>query len=86
MRRRRATPCRHAIALRRTKPVYFAGGFVDTPVYDRLSLAPGNVISGPALIEEHASTTVLWPDDNLKVDAFGNLDIAIGSGANGALQ
>lgn len=71
-------------ALRRRKPVYFAGSFIETPIYDRLALAPGNVIAGPALVEEHASTTVLWPDDSLVVDAFGNLDIAIGASSNGA--
>ena len=68
-------------ALLRKKPVYFrdAGGFVDTPVYRRTLLRSGNEIAGPALIEEHASTTVLAPGDRLAVDAFGNLVIAIGS-------
>jgi N-methylhydantoinase A len=68
-------------ALLRAKPVYFreAGGFVDTPVYGRTRLRSGNEIAGPALIEEHASTTVLAPGDRLIVDAFGNLVITIGS-------
>jgi len=68
-------------ALRGSKKVYFrsAGGHVDTPVYIRTELRAGNRIAGPALIEEHASTTVLAPHDSLVVDAFGNLDIAIGS-------
>jgi N-methylhydantoinase A len=68
-------------ALLRIKEVYFgeAGGFVSTPVYGRLHLRHGNEISGPALIEEHASTTVLAPGDHLAVDAFGNLVIDIRS-------
>ena len=68
-------------ALLRAKAVYFggAGKFVDTPVYARAKLRRGNEIEGPALIEEHASTTVLAPGDRLTVDAFGNLVIAIGS-------
>jgi N-methylhydantoinase A len=66
-------------ALHRRKPVYFSGRFYDTRVYVRTALAPGNVINGPALVEEHASTTALWPNDRLSVDAFGNLDITIGS-------
>jgi len=68
-------------ALRNRKPVCFsaAAGFVDTPVYARTELAPGNRIAGPALIEEHASTTTVLPGDVLSVDAFGNLDIAIGA-------
>ena len=65
-------------AFRGTRPVYFAGaGFVDTPTYNRSALKAGNRIAGPALIEEHASTTVMHPGDNLEVDAFGDLIIEI---------
>ena len=72
-----ATPAKEA--LRRVKPVYFREtGFTDTPVYVRTALKAGNVVQGPALIEEHASTTVLAPGDVMTVDRFGNLDIAIG--------
>jgi N-methylhydantoinase A len=67
-------------ALHRTKQVYFREtGFVPTPVFLREKLLAGNKISGPALVEEHASTTVLWPGDSLVVDTFGNLDITIGN-------
>jgi N-methylhydantoinase A len=68
-------------ALRTHRNVYFreGGGFVSTPIYARARLLAGNRVLGPALIEEHASTTVLLPGDSLTVDAFGNLDIAIGS-------
>lgn len=69
-------------ALARRKSVYFREtGFVDTPVYKRGALLAGNRVTGPALVEEHASTTVLWPGDVLVVDACGNLDIAIGDRA-----
>jgi N-methylhydantoinase A len=68
-------------ALVRRKPVYFREtGFVETPVYDRRALLAGNRILGPALIEEHASTTVVWPGDQVTVDGFGNLDIRVGGG------
>jgi N-methylhydantoinase A len=67
-----------AEALRGTRAVYFAGaGFVDTPTYQRSALRAGNRIAGPALIEEHASTTVIHPRDKLMVDAFGDLIIEI---------
>ncbi|WP_035609999.1 hydantoinase/oxoprolinase family protein [Hylemonella gracilis] len=67
-------------AIRATKPVYFrATGWINTPVYVRDHLRAGNVIAGPALIEEHASTTVVQPDDTLSMDELGNLQIAIGS-------
>ena len=52
-------------------------GMVDTPTYDRALLKAGNRIAGPALVEEHASTTVVHPKDVLEVDAFGNLHIEI---------
>ena len=68
------------IALRTQKPVYFRHhGFVSTSVYRRAALLAGNHIDGPALIEEHASTTVVQPGDKLTVDELGNLQIMIGS-------
>jgi N-methylhydantoinase A len=67
-------------ALRTTKDVFFRGhGFVSTPVFKRDTLRSGNRVTGPALIEEHASTTVVQPGDELAVDGFGNLQIQIGS-------
>ncbi|MFD0666713.1 hydantoinase/oxoprolinase family protein [Ramlibacter sp. MAHUQ-53] len=68
-------------ALRAHKPVYFrsAGDYVSTPVFKRDRLKSGNVILGPALVEEHASTTVVQPGDTVHVDQFGNLQISIGS-------
>ena len=67
-------------ALRGIKPVYFRqGGWVDTPVYQRDLLRAANQIAGPALVEEHASTTVVQPGDALRVDELGNLQISIGS-------
>jgi N-methylhydantoinase A len=68
------------VAVRATKPVYFrSGGWAETPVYIRDLLLSGNEINGPALIEEHASTTVVQPGDSLRVDELGNLQIAIGN-------
>jgi N-methylhydantoinase A len=67
-------------ALRTKKDVFFrTDGFVSTPVFKRASLRSGNRVNGPALIEEHASTTVVQPGDVLTVDGFGNLQILIGS-------
>ena len=41
-------------ARRTTRSVYFAEskGFVDCPVYDRYKLSSGDVLQGPAIIEE----------------------------------
>jgi N-methylhydantoinase A len=60
------------------RPVFFDGKFRPTPTYRRAALLAGNRISGPALIEEYASTTVLLPGDRLVVDAWGNLVITVG--------
>ena len=64
------------------REVFFseAGKAVTTPVFIREQLLAGNQIEGPALIEEHASTTVVLPGDRLSVDPYGNLVIAIGGG------
>ena len=70
-----------AAAFRGKRPVYFASsGFVETPTYDRPALNAGNKITGPALIEEHASTTVVHPGDLLEVDAYGDLVINVRRG------
>ena len=65
-------------ARRGARQACFSGRFVETPTFDRDALLSGNRITGPALIEEHASTTVLMPDDAAVVDEFGNLVIAVG--------
>jgi len=59
------------------RPVYFDGKFRTTPSYARVALFAGNRIVGPALIEEHASTTLLWPGDRVEVDRYGNLLITV---------
>ncbi|OGA77372.1 MAG: 5-oxoprolinase [Betaproteobacteria bacterium RIFCSPLOWO2_12_FULL_65_14] len=59
--------------------VFFPGkGWTKCRTYRRDALKAGNRIAGPALVEEHASTTVLEPGDALRVDRYGNLVIAIG--------
>jgi N-methylhydantoinase A len=68
-----------ASAKRGTRRAYFAqlGKALATPTFAREGLRAGNAIAGPALIEEHASTTVLLPGDRMRVDEFGNLVIEV---------
>jgi N-methylhydantoinase A len=63
------------------RPVFFAetNDFVETKTFARAALLAGNTIQGPALVEEHASTTVVLPGDTLTVDPYGNLMIAVGA-------
>jgi N-methylhydantoinase A len=51
---------------------------VTTPVYDRDLLAAGARVSGPAIVWEYASTTVLFAGDELTVAESGELIIRIG--------
>ncbi|HEV8720478.1 MAG TPA: hydantoinase/oxoprolinase family protein, partial [Candidatus Binatia bacterium] len=61
-------------ALRSTRSVIFDGiGVVEAAVFDRTKLLQGNVIKGPAIIEEAASTTVVEPGDTVTVNAYGHL-------------
>jgi N-methylhydantoinase A len=66
-------------ARRGTRPVFFSEHrrAEKTPIYAREGLKSGNRIPGPALIEEHASTTLVPPGDRVEVDALGNLVIEI---------
>ncbi len=61
--------------IKTTRPAFFpeAGGYVDTPVYDRYRLVTGQHFDGPAIIEERESTTVIGPRARISVDARLNL-------------
>jgi len=50
-----------------------ARGYADTPVYDRYALTPGMSLTGPAIVEERESTTVLPPGVTATVDEYANL-------------
>jgi N-methylhydantoinase A len=61
------------------RDVYFpeAGGFVRSAVYDRYALAPGELVSGPALVQERESTVVIGPAATAEKDQLGNLTLSI---------
>ena len=48
------------------------------PVYQRDSLKAGARIVGPALVQEHGTTTVLFRNDDCRVMPSGELIIRIG--------
>ena len=62
-------------AIKSHRPVWFseANGFAPSPVLDRSTLCAGNVVAGPAVIEELDATTVVHPGWEAHVDAQGNL-------------
>ncbi|MEM4412683.1 MAG: hydantoinase/oxoprolinase family protein [Candidatus Caldarchaeum sp.] len=53
--------------------IYFQGGFLDTAIYDRSRLRPGNVILGPAVVTQMDSTTVILPGYSGEVDEYLNI-------------
>lgn len=55
-----------------TRPVYF-GRWVETPIFDRAALRPGDVFDGPAILEQSDTTSVIEPGMRARVDAFGNV-------------
>jgi len=57
-----------------------AAGTLSAPVFEREKLLAGNVIRGPAIIEEVASTTVVEPGDRLCVNEYGHLVMELGGG------
>jgi N-methylhydantoinase A/oxoprolinase/acetone carboxylase beta subunit len=63
--------------------LYFNGKKYTAVVYNRSTLAPGNMIYGPALTVDYESTTFLPPSYTLKVDSFLNLIITRKGSKNG---
>ncbi len=55
------------------RPVWFNIGFQPTPILDRARLAAGQTLTGPAILEESGSTTLLPPGWSLRVLEHGEL-------------
>ncbi|OGA26849.1 MAG: hypothetical protein A3I01_11670 [Betaproteobacteria bacterium RIFCSPLOWO2_02_FULL_65_24] len=74
----RLAPSGKAVPARERK-VYFAeaGKYVETPLYQREDLGAGATFSGPALIQEHGTTTVMYQGDTCSVAETGELIIKV---------
>lgn len=58
------------------RDVYFGShGWVNTPVFDRSSLAAGTKFEGPAIINQLDSTTVVPPATHAEIDEWLNIRI-----------
>jgi N-methylhydantoinase A len=63
----------------RRRPVHLgAGEAVECPVYRRGALPAGACIEGPAIVQEHGTTTVLFAGDRLAVALSGELVVKVG--------
>lgn len=61
------------------RKVYFeeTKGFTDTAIYERSLLPTGATFSGPAIVEQPDTTTVMPPGCTATVDPYGNLIIKV---------
>ena len=57
-----------------TRDVYFEeeGGFVPTPIYDGDAMEVGNLVYGPAVVEQRTTTIVVPPRARLEVNSYGD--------------
>ncbi|WP_342513572.1 hydantoinase/oxoprolinase family protein [Sporosarcina sp. FSL K6-1522] len=63
-------------AKKENRNIYFEQkGWINTPVYDREKLPSHEFIYGPAVIEEKAAVTVIYENQKLHLDDFGNIII-----------
>jgi N-methylhydantoinase A len=67
------------VARKGSRPAYFpaAGGFVDTAVFDRYRLKPGESLEGPAIVEDRESTVVVPPGATCAVREDSSLVVTV---------
>jgi N-methylhydantoinase A len=71
------TPSEEAILSRRKAFFKDLGGLVETPAYGGDMLKPGSVIESPAIIEEMATTIVIFPGSRAVVSKHGHYLIEV---------
>ena len=64
-------------ALVETRPVYFDGAWVETPIYQRERLPADATIAGPAIIQQLDTTILVEPGSEARADALGNLVLTV---------
>ena len=64
-----------------TRDVIFDGQTHRTPIMKRARLAPGMLITSPAIVEEESATTVVPPGYTITIDTFGNMLVVAGESA-----
>ncbi len=59
-------------------------GSHDARVYDRYALEPGFTATGPAVLEEYGSTTIVWPGDRFTIGTLHEIRVDCGASEAGA--
>lgn len=54
------------------RKAYFGNEFMDVPVYDGLKMGYGNLVKGPAIVEEPTTTIVVTEKHDLTCDLYDN--------------
>ena len=74
-----------ASAVRGTRKIWVStlSAFAEVPVYERDALSIGQVVAGPAVIQEASSTLVLPAGAHAKVDASGSVTVDLEVAAAG---
>ena len=71
-----------AAAVTGQRPVCFGAAYEPAAIVDRSRLRAGDVVSGPAVIEEYGSTIPVHPGFRGEVDSFGNVLLSPGAGSD----
>ncbi len=68
----------HGSGQPRMRDVYFdeTGGFTSCAVFERATVARSTSVTGPAIVEEMGTSTVIHPGYQASIDSYGNLVIA----------
>ncbi len=56
-----------------SRRVIYAAVVHETPVFHRQALGAGATLTGPAVVEQLDATTVVWPQQKLRVDEYGQI-------------
>lgn len=76
MSRREATGASADVALKGRRDVDYAlEGVRNAAIYDGTKLEPGMSFSGPAIVEDPGTTTVVHPENRVEIDGYGNVHI-----------
>lgn len=72
-------PAKSGNARKGSRKAYFpaARGFIDTAVFDRYLLTPGERVDGPAIVEERESTVVVPPGAHCVVREDAALEVTV---------
>ncbi|WP_129113618.1 hydantoinase/oxoprolinase family protein [Halegenticoccus tardaugens] len=65
-------------AYRGERDVYFTeSGYLSTEIYDRNALGPGRTVTGPAILEENGSTSIIPPKTTAEFSENGSVVISL---------